>query len=217
RAPEEAARGGAPLPQANLPDASLYRLALPRPDVGGISCSGAGHEWSTRIVASCSARVSRARSWQTLRARSQGAHHRVRSISSRPGRELGADRRRDWYRLRDATSLVRGSGAQRVASDGARRGRGRAQGSHGEHRVGRWPSHRGPDAPRGSIGAASVGMILGTSRAVRVYAYPEAVDLRKGYDGLFGLVKQGLTRDPESPRLLRRPNYMSPATMAGVL
>ena len=31
-------------------------------------------------------------------------------------------------------------------------------------------------------------MILGTSRAVRVYAYPEAVDLRKGYDGQFGLV-----------------------------
>jgi transposase len=39
-------------------------------------------------------------------------------------------------------------------------------------------------------------MILGTSRAVRVYAYPEAIDLRKGYDGLFGLVKQGLGRDP---------------------
>jgi len=41
-------------------------------------------------------------------------------------------------------------------------------------------------------------MILGTSRGVRVYAYPEAVDLRKGYDGLFGLVKQGLGRDPLS-------------------
>jgi hypothetical protein len=41
-------------------------------------------------------------------------------------------------------------------------------------------------------------MILGTSRAVRVYAYPEAVDLRKGCDGLFGHVKQGLGRDPLS-------------------
>lgn len=41
-------------------------------------------------------------------------------------------------------------------------------------------------------------MILGTSRAVRVFAYPHAVDLRKGYDGLFGLVKQGLGRDPLS-------------------
>jgi transposase len=41
-------------------------------------------------------------------------------------------------------------------------------------------------------------MILGTSRAVRVFAYPEAVDLRKGYDGLFGLVKTGLGRDPLS-------------------
>jgi transposase len=39
-------------------------------------------------------------------------------------------------------------------------------------------------------------MILGTSRAVRVYAYPEPVDLRKGYDGLYGLVKVGLGRDP---------------------
>jgi transposase len=41
-------------------------------------------------------------------------------------------------------------------------------------------------------------MILGTSRAVRVFAYPEAVDLRKGYDGLYGLVKLGLGRDPLS-------------------
>jgi len=41
-------------------------------------------------------------------------------------------------------------------------------------------------------------MILGTSRAVRVFAYPEPVDLRKGYDGLFGLVKAGLGRDPLS-------------------
>jgi len=41
-------------------------------------------------------------------------------------------------------------------------------------------------------------MILGTSRAVRVFAYPDAVDLRKGYDGLFGLVKIGLGRDPLS-------------------
>ncbi len=39
-------------------------------------------------------------------------------------------------------------------------------------------------------------MIIGTSRAVRVYAYPEPVDLRKGYDGLYGLVKVGLVRDP---------------------
>lgn len=41
-------------------------------------------------------------------------------------------------------------------------------------------------------------MILGTSRSVRVFAYPEPADLRKGYDGLFGLVTQGLGRDPLS-------------------
>ena len=44
-------------------------------------------------------------------------------------------------------------------------------------------------------------MMLGTSRAVRVFAYPEAVDLRKGYDGLYGLVTQGLARDPMSGEL----------------
>jgi transposase len=31
-----------------------------------------------------------------------------------------------------------------------------------------------------------------------VFAYPGPVDLRKGYDGLYGLVKQGLNRDPLS-------------------
>jgi len=41
-------------------------------------------------------------------------------------------------------------------------------------------------------------MILGTSRSVRVWAYPEPVDLRKGYNGLFGLVKLGLGCDPLS-------------------
>jgi hypothetical protein len=33
---------------------------------------------------------------------------------------------------------------------------------------------------------------------VRVFAFPEPIDLRKGYDGLFGLVKTGLGRDPLS-------------------
>jgi transposase len=41
-------------------------------------------------------------------------------------------------------------------------------------------------------------MILAPSRAVRVYAYPAPVDLRKGYDGLYGLVEQGLKHDPMS-------------------
>jgi len=39
-------------------------------------------------------------------------------------------------------------------------------------------------------------MILGTTRAVRAFAYPQPADLRKGYNGLFGLVKTGLGRDP---------------------
>ena len=41
-------------------------------------------------------------------------------------------------------------------------------------------------------------MILSPSRSVRVFAYPAAVDLRKGYDGLYGLVEQGLRQDPMS-------------------
>jgi transposase len=38
-------------------------------------------------------------------------------------------------------------------------------------------------------------MIFGTSRVLRVYAYPAPVDMRKGYDGLYGLVTQGLKRN----------------------
>lgn len=39
-------------------------------------------------------------------------------------------------------------------------------------------------------------MILSPNPSRRVFAYPAPVDLRKGYDGLFGLVEQGLRRDP---------------------
>jgi transposase len=41
-------------------------------------------------------------------------------------------------------------------------------------------------------------MILAPSRSVRVFAYPAPVDLRKGYDGLYGLVESGLHQDPMS-------------------
>jgi transposase len=41
-------------------------------------------------------------------------------------------------------------------------------------------------------------VILGTSRSVRVFARPTPTDLRKGYDGLYGLVKQALGHDPLS-------------------
>ncbi len=44
-------------------------------------------------------------------------------------------------------------------------------------------------------------MIIGTTRAVRVFAFPAPVDLRKGYNGLYGLVQTGLTRDPLSGEL----------------
>jgi transposase len=41
-------------------------------------------------------------------------------------------------------------------------------------------------------------VILTPSRAVRVFAYPAPTDLRKGYDGLYGLVQSGLKADPMS-------------------
>jgi transposase len=39
-------------------------------------------------------------------------------------------------------------------------------------------------------------MILTPNPARRVFAYPAPVDLRNGYNGLFGLVEQGLRQDP---------------------
>ncbi len=39
-------------------------------------------------------------------------------------------------------------------------------------------------------------MILTPDPKRRVFAYPAPVDLRKGYDGLFGLVEHGLKLDP---------------------
>lgn len=41
-------------------------------------------------------------------------------------------------------------------------------------------------------------MIFGTSRSVRVWARTTPTDLRKGYNGLYGLVKNELGRDPLS-------------------
>lgn len=38
-------------------------------------------------------------------------------------------------------------------------------------------------------------MILATSRRVRVFAYGRPADLRKGYDGLYGLVTQAMGHD----------------------
>lgn len=39
-------------------------------------------------------------------------------------------------------------------------------------------------------------MILTPNPSRRVFGYPAPVDLRNGYNGLFGLVEQGLRQDP---------------------
>ncbi len=41
-------------------------------------------------------------------------------------------------------------------------------------------------------------VVIGSTRAVRVWAYPSPTDLRKGYDGLYHLVADHLQRDPLS-------------------
>ncbi len=38
--------------------------------------------------------------------------------------------------------------------------------------------------------------MFGTTRKLRVWAYGSPVDMRKGFDGLFGLVRTQLERDP---------------------
>lgn len=40
--------------------------------------------------------------------------------------------------------------------------------------------------------------MIGSTRSVRVFAYTEPVDMRKGFDGLYGLVANVLGRDPLS-------------------
>ena len=41
-------------------------------------------------------------------------------------------------------------------------------------------------------------MIVGSTRNLRVFAYPQPADLRRGFDGLSGLVTGALRRDPLS-------------------
>lgn len=41
-------------------------------------------------------------------------------------------------------------------------------------------------------------MMLGSTRVVRVFAYRAAIDCRKGFDGLFGLVRTQMGHDPMS-------------------
>jgi transposase len=40
--------------------------------------------------------------------------------------------------------------------------------------------------------------VIGSTRSVRVFAYTRPTDMRKGFDGLFGMVKSRLEHDPLS-------------------
>lgn len=43
--------------------------------------------------------------------------------------------------------------------------------------------------------------MIGSTRSVRVFAYPKPADLRRGYNGLYALVQDGMSRDPTSGEL----------------
>ena len=49
--------------------------------------------------------------------------------------------------------------------------------------------------------------MIGTSRAVRVFAYGEATDMRKGYEGLGAVVREKMRSDPLSGDLYLFTNY----------
>ena len=40
--------------------------------------------------------------------------------------------------------------------------------------------------------------MIGSTRTIRVFGYTAPVDMRKGFDSLYGLVRSGLGRDPLS-------------------
>ena len=40
--------------------------------------------------------------------------------------------------------------------------------------------------------------MIGSTRAIQVWAFPSPVDLRNGFDGLLALVREGLGRNPLS-------------------
>lgn len=48
---------------------------------------------------------------------------------------------------------------------------------------------------------SAAGMLIGSSRSLRVYAYAAPADMRKGFDGLSALVREDLGRDPTSGAL----------------
>ncbi len=54
--------------------------------------------------------------------------------------------------------------------------------------------------------------MIGSTRNVRVFAWPRPADLRKGFDGLFGLVENGLDCPSELLRVeLRGPWWLAAA------
>jgi len=40
--------------------------------------------------------------------------------------------------------------------------------------------------------------VIGSTRSVRVFAYGQPTDMRRGFDGLYGLVREHLKQDPLS-------------------
>jgi hypothetical protein len=99
--------------------------------------------------------------------------------------------------VRHGSTVVHRSSAKPATRTRCCEGRSRARsGAAREYRITVGVSDRVAVTHRGGGSTARARMLLGTSRAVRVFAYPEAVDLRKGYGGLYGLGETGTRPRP---------------------
>src|SRR5690606_40121789 len=97
-------------------------------------------------------------------------------------RLVARDREAARYLGADARALVGAARARRREDgDAARRRDRRAADRDGDLGVAKWTPDRGRCDRRRDRDLAGRRVILGTSRVVRVFAYPAATDLRKGY------------------------------------
>jgi transposase len=104
-----------------------------------------------------------------------------------------------------AQALVRGAaGGAAHGADAAARAGGDGDGASGRAERGAVRGlaaglpRRRPRRRAGGGTAARARVIVGSTRSLRVFAYPEPADLRRGFDGLSGLVLESLRRDPLS-------------------
>src|SRR5256712_1524381 len=145
-----------------------------------------------------------ARAAPSGRTRSGGTARRDRGLRWRrtgQGHELWRDRRAAGSVRRIDPSLGRHAASTRRHGRRARAGARRCRGGALAHSpvADRLPGRGAVD--RGDGRALAQAGVIGSTRTLRVWAYPEPADLRAGYDGLSALVTRTLGQDPLSGHL----------------